>query len=148
MSYAAIANNGVLMKPFIVKEIMNEDGTREETKSRTVRQVISDKAANLLVGMLVSDVENGHSKSAKIAGYYIAGKTGTAQVPDKSGYSEQTIHTFIGLAPADDPKFVMLIKFNNPKDFPYADYTATPLFHEIADFMLNYYQVPKTRVKN
>jgi cell division protein FtsI/penicillin-binding protein 2 len=145
MSYAAIANNGVLMKPFVVNEIIGEDGSREETKPREVRQVLSDKTANLLMGMLVSDVENGHSKKAKISGYYVAGKTGTAQVPDKTGYGEQTIHTFVGMAPADDPKFVMLVKFNNPKDFQYADYTATPLFKEIAEFMLTYYEVPKGR---
>jgi cell division protein FtsI/penicillin-binding protein 2 len=145
MSYAAIANSGVLMKPYIVNEMVNEDGFREVTKPREVRKVISDKTANLMIGMLVSDVENGHSKKAQISGYYVAGKTGTAQVPDKTGYGEETIHSFIGMAPADDPKFVMLIKFDNPKDFPWADYTATPLFKEIADFMLKYYQVPKGR---
>jgi cell division protein FtsI/penicillin-binding protein 2 len=145
MSFAAIANGGVLMKPFVVKELVAEDGTREETKPREIRSVISEKTANLLVGMLVSDVENGHSKKAQIAGYYVAGKTGTAQVPSKSGYGEETIHSFIGLAPADDPKFVILVKFNNPKDFPWADYTATPFFRDIADFMLKYYQVPKGR---
>jgi cell division protein FtsI/penicillin-binding protein 2 len=145
MSYAAMANNGALMKPFVVEEIDHSDGTREITKPVQVRKVISDKTASLLIGMLISDVENGHSKSAKIAGYYIGGKTGTAQIPNKKGYGEETIHTFVGIAPADDPKFVMLIKFNNPKDFQYADYTATPLFHDIADFMLKYYQVPKVR---
>jgi|WetSurMetagenome_2_1015567.scaffolds.fasta_scaffold15832_3 cell division protein FtsI/penicillin-binding protein 2 len=145
MSYAAIANNGALMKPFVVQEIDHESGVSDVTKPVQVRKVISDKTASLLLGMLISDVENGHSKSAKIAGYYIGGKTGTAQIPSKSGYGEETIHTFIGVAPADDPKFVMLIKFNNPKDFQYADYTATPLFRDIADFMLKYYQVPKDR---
>jgi len=146
MSFAVIANNGVLMKPYIVNEIINEDGSSEVTKPQEVRKVLSDKTANLLVGMLISDVENGHSQKAKISGYYIAGKTGTAQVPTKTGYnSGQTIHSFIGMAPADDPKFVMLIKFNNPKDFPWADYTATPFFREIADFMLKYYKIPKER---
>jgi cell division protein FtsI/penicillin-binding protein 2 len=145
MSYAAIANGGILMKPFVVKDIVDAAGNREETKPVEVRQVVSDKAANLLVGMLVSDVESGNSQKTKIPGYYVAGKTGTAQIAVKNGYGDQTIHTFIGFAPADNPKFVMLIKFDNPKDFPYADYTATPLFKTIADFMLKYYQVPKER---
>ena len=145
MSYAAIANGGILMKPFVVKDIVDAAGNREETKPVEVRQVVSDKAANLLVGMLVSDVESGNSQNTKIPGYYVAGKTGTAQIAVKNGYGDQTIHTFIGFAPADNPKFVMLIKFDNPKDFPYADYTATPLFKTIADFMLKYYQVPKER---
>ncbi|HTW96264.1 MAG TPA: penicillin-binding protein 2 [Candidatus Methylomirabilis sp.] len=145
MSYAAIANGGLLLKPYVVKEIIGPDGAKEITKPQQVRQVISEKTANLLVGMLVSDVENGHSQKAKINGYFIAGKTGTAQVPNKNGYSDETIHTFVGMAPAGDPKFAILVKFNNPKDFQYADYTATPLFRDIADFMLKYYQVPKER---
>jgi cell division protein FtsI/penicillin-binding protein 2 len=145
MSFAAIANGGTLMKPYLVKQIIDADGNKAETKPVVIRQVISEKSANLLVGMLISDVENGNSQKTKIPGYYVAGKTGTAQIPAKGGYSEATIHTFIGFAPADNPKFVMLIKFDNPKDFPYADYTATPLFRNIADFMLKYYQVPKER---
>ncbi|HTX86600.1 MAG TPA: penicillin-binding protein 2 [Candidatus Nanoarchaeia archaeon] len=145
MAYAAIANGGTLMKPFVVKDIVDDSGNHSETKPEIVRQVISDKAANLLVGMLISDVESGNSQKTKIPGYYVAGKTGTAQIPEKGGYSEATIHTFIGFAPADNPKFVMLVKFDNPKDFPYADYTATPLFKTVADFMLQYYQVAKER---
>lgn len=145
MSYAAIANGGVLMKPYIVSEMVHEDGTREVVKPREVRRVISDRTASLLSGMLVSVVENGHSKKAQIDGYFIGGKTGTAQIPDKTGYSDKNNHTFIGIAPAGDPKFVILVKITNPKDFEYADYTATPLFQEIADFMLKYYQVPKER---
>ncbi len=146
MAYAAIANGGMLMKPYVVKDIVDPAGNRAETKPVTVRQVISEQTANLLTGMLISDVESGNSQKTKISGYYVAGKTGTAQIPDKGGYLlNQTIHTFIGFAPADDPKFVMLVKFDNPKDFPYADYTATPLFKTVADFMLQYYQVPKER---
>jgi cell division protein FtsI/penicillin-binding protein 2 len=146
MAYAAIANGGTLMKPYVVKDIVDASGNKEETKPVTVRQVVSTQTANLLTGMLISDVESGNSQKTKIAGYYVAGKTGTAQIPDKGGYlTNQTIHTFIGFAPADDPKFVMLVKFDNPKDFPYADYTATPLFRTVADFMLQYYQVPKER---
>jgi cell division protein FtsI/penicillin-binding protein 2 len=145
MSFAAIANGGTLMKPYVVKEIIDSNGNKMETKPVTVRQAISEKAANLLVGMLISDVEKGNSQKTKISGYYVAGKTGTAQIANKGGYGDATIHTFVGFAPADDPKFVMLVKFDNPKDYPYADYTATPLFKTIADFMLKYYQIPKER---
>ncbi|MDD5527462.1 MAG: penicillin-binding protein 2 [Patescibacteria group bacterium] len=146
MAFAAIANGGTLMKPYVVKNIIDAAGNKAETKPVAVRRVISEKAANLLTGMLISDVESGNSQKTKIPGYYVAGKTGTAQIPDKGGYLvNETIHTFIGFAPADNPKFAMLIKFDNPKDFPYADYTATPLFKTVADFMLKYYQVPKAR---
>lgn len=146
MAFAAIADNGTLMKPYIVQDMIDASGNRSVTAPVTVRQVISPKSANLLTGMLISDVESGNSQKTKIPGYYVAGKTGTAQIPDKGGYLlNETIHTFIGFAPADNPKFAMLVKFDNPKDFPYADYTATPLFKTVADFMLNYYQVPKER---
>jgi cell division protein FtsI/penicillin-binding protein 2 len=146
MSYAAIANGGTLMKPYVVQDIVDPSGNKSETQPVTIRQVISQKNASLLTGMLIADVESGNSQKTKIPGYYVAGKTGTAQIPSKGTYlANQTIHTFIGYAPADNPKFVMLVKFDNPKDFPYADYTATPLFKTIADFMLKYYQVPKER---
>lgn len=146
MSFAAIANGGTLMKPYVVQDVIDDLGNKSETTPVAVRQVISEQAANLLTGMLISDVESGNSQKTKIPGYFVAGKTGTAQIPNKGGYLEnETIHTFIGFAPADNPKFVMLVKFDNPKDFPYADYTATPLFKEVADFMLKYYQVPKER---
>jgi len=97
--------------------------------------------------MMVNVVEKWHAKRAKLDGYYVAGKTGTAQVASKSGgYEEgQTIHTFVGFAPSEDPKFVMLVKLDHPKDAPFAESTAVPLFGEIAEFVLNYYQVPKER---
>jgi cell division protein FtsI/penicillin-binding protein 2 len=102
----------------------------------------------LLTGMLVNVVEVGHSKPAQIKGYYVAGKTGTAQIPDKvhGGYKVgQWIHTFVGYAPVDNPKFVMLVKVDNPKDAIYAESTAAPLFSELGSFILNYLQVPKER---
>ncbi|NCN99661.1 stage V sporulation protein D, partial [Candidatus Falkowbacteria bacterium] len=79
-------------------------------------------------------------------GYYIGGKTGTAQVANRGGYSANDyIHTFIGIAPIEDPAFVMLTKIDAPKDVTYAEGSALPLWTEIADYMLKYYQVPKTR---
>lgn len=145
MSYAALANGGVLMKPFVVKEIVREDGSKEATSPREVRRVISDKAANLTLGMLVKVVDDGHAKKAQISGYFIGGKTGTAQIPDKSGYGNETIHTFIGIAPVDDPKFVMLTKINRPKKSEFAEGSVVPLWRSVADFMIKYYQIPKTR---
>jgi len=145
-SFAAIANGGILMKPYIVGEIIKPDGTKEATQPKQIKRVISERASLLLSGMMVNVVEKGHAKRAQVSGYYVAGKTGTAQIAAKSGYDEnQTIHTFIGFAPSDDPKFVMLVKLDKPKDAPFAESTAVPLFGEIAEFVLNYYQVPKER---
>jgi len=145
MPYQAIANRGVLMKPYIVKAIVRGT-TREEITPKQIRRVISDKTASTMSAMLVNVVELGHSKKAYIDGYYIGGKTGTAQVAVSGGYStDNYVHTFIGIAPIDEPAFVMLTKIDSPKDVQYAEGSALPLWTEIADFMLKYYQVPKDR---
>lgn len=146
-AYAVIANGGMLMKPFLVKAIVSPAGDQIVTQPTQVRRAISNRTATLMTGMLVNAVENGHAKRAKVAGYYVAGKTGTAQVAskDKKGYGDQTIQTFIGYAPANNPKFVMLTRLDDPKDSKFAESSAVPLFGEIATFVLNYYQVPQER---
>ena len=147
-AYAAIANNGILMKPYIVKEIDHPDGTKEITEPKELKRVISEKAATILGGMLVKVVEEGHGKRAGVKGYYVAGKTGTAQVPKKDGRGYQSgvnIGSFAGFAPADDPQFAMLVRIDHPRDVSWAESSAAPLFGEIAEFLLQYYQVPKTR---
>lgn len=145
MTYGLIANNGVLMKPYVVDKIINNNSEEEITKPIQVQSVISDKVATILSGMLVNVVEGGHAKHAGVNGYYIGGKTGTAEVASRRGYGDQTIHTFVGIAPIDNPKFVMLVKLNDPKDVRYAASSAAPLFGDIAKFILNYYEIPKTR---
>jgi len=143
-AFGAIANQGKLMKPYIVDKIVYPDGREIKTEPKFVRQSISPVAANILKGMLVSVIENGYGKRAKVKGYYVAGKTGTAQVPDpkKRGYSDKTIHTFVGFAPADDPKFVGLVKLDNPRGVRFAASSACPTFGQIARFLLNYLEVP------
>ena len=147
-AYSAIANGGILMKPFLVKEIVSSEGEKNITQPKQIRRVISEKTALLVSGMMVNVVDGGHAKLAAVPGYYVAGKTGTAQVADneKGGYSEdKTIHSFVGFAPVEEPKFVMLVKLNNPKGVDYAASSAAPLFGEIAEFILNYFQVEKER---
>jgi cell division protein FtsI/penicillin-binding protein 2 len=147
MAYASLANGGLLMKPYIVQEIVYEDGTKDVTSPQPVRQVVSAKTADTISAMLVNVVENGHSKKAAVPGYYIGGKTGTAQVVSETGgYStDKYIHSFLGIAPVDNPKFVVIVKLDNPKGFKFAESTAAPIFGEIADFLLKYYKVPKER---
>lgn len=146
-AYAVIANGGILMKPYLVKEIINKDGSKITAQPKQIRQVISQRTSLLLSAMLVNVVDSGHAKHAQVEGYWVAGKTGTAQVAEvgKKGYSDKTIHTFVGFAPVDEPKFVMLIKLDNPKVDAYAASTAAPLFGELAEFMLQYWQVAKER---
>jgi len=146
MSYQALANKGVLMKPYIVQKIQHADALVDESKPQALRQVVSAQTANTILAMLVNVVESGHAKGAQIPGYYVGGKTGTAQVANAGGYSnEDYIHTFIGIVPIDDPQIVMLTKIDSPRDDRFAESTAVPLWRDIADFLLKYYQIPKTR---
>jgi cell division protein FtsI/penicillin-binding protein 2 len=146
MAYQAMANKGVLMQPHIVKEIIHPDGRKDEVQPQQVKRVLSEQTAEKMLAMLVNVVEKGHSKKVGIAGYYIGGKTGTAQIATAGGYYKNRYnHTFIGVAPADNPRFVMLTHLDSPKGVQYADGTAAPLWHDIADFLLKYYQVPKNR---
>ena len=96
--------------------------------------------------MLVSVVDNGFDK-ARIKGYDIAGKTGTAQIADgKGGYQEGVfIHDFVGFAPASNPKFVILIKMDKPQDITFAADSLSPTFRNVVAYLLNYYNVPPTR---
>lgn len=144
----AIANQGKLMQPYLVAEIRKSNGAAVTTSPTTVREVITPRAATLLSGMMVSVVERGHGKRAGVPGYFVAGKTGTAQIPrtDGKGYeADATIGTFVGFAPVEDPKFVMLTRIDRPKDVQFAESSAAPLFGEIARFLLQYFEVKPTR---
>lgn len=148
MAYAAIANGGVLKAPLIVDEIQYADGTVEKRSARDIAQVMDPKTARLVSAMLVSVIEHGHGKRAGVEGYYIGGKTGTAQVAksDGIGYEQDnTIGSFAGFGPVEDPKFAMVVRIDNPKDVVWAESTAAPLFGEIAEFLLQYFEVPPVR---
>ncbi len=146
-AYAAIANDGVLMRPYVVEDVIRPDGTKEDRLPQEIRRVIQAKTARLLGAMLVSVVENGHGKRAGVPGYYIGGKTGTAQVADGAGYSsDKTIGSFAGFGPVNSPKFAMVVRIDNPKDVQWAESTAAPLFGDIAAFLLQYFEVPPERL--
>ncbi len=129
---SAIANGGVLMKPYVLA-----DGSPE-----IIRRAVSVKTAKTVTAMMVSAVEKNFT--ADIANYSIAGKTGTAYIPDfeKGGYTEEVINTFVGFVPASAPKFIVLIKLDKPADGPFAGLTVAPAFRELARFILNYYNIP------
>ncbi|MEK7606702.1 MAG: penicillin-binding protein 2 [Patescibacteria group bacterium] len=144
----AVANGGKLMKPYIIDRIESYGAVVEERFPQMVRQAMSPQTAALLSGMMVRVVENGHGKRAGVKGYFVAGKTGTAQIPKKNGLGydpNATIGSFVGFAPVDDPKFVMLVRIDNPKDVKFAESTAAPLFGDIAEFLLQYLEVKPTR---
>lgn len=147
-AYGALANQGKLMKPYIVSEIIYPDGHHEVIEPQVIGQPVSPRTARLLSGMLVSTIENGHGKQAAVPGYWVAAKTGTAQVAKRNGggYEASEIKaTMAGFAPADDPKFVILVKFDNPRKSDWAETCAAPVFGEMAAFMLRYYEIKPVR---
>ncbi len=147
-AYGALANKGEMMKPFIVQSRISPEGKSEITKPEKVGTPITEKTAGTVSAMLVNVVENGHGKKAAVPGYYVAGKTGTAQVPRKDGrgYEENNnIGSFAGFAPVEDPKFVMVVRINHPRTVQYAESTAGPAFGQIAQFILNYYNIAPNR---
>ena len=129
-SFAALANGGLLLEPRIVERIEYPNGMETLSEHADPIRVISQRSSRLLSAMLVRVVENGTGKPAKIVGYSIAGKTGTAQAPNlhTAGYSDKDIHTFTGYFPAFDPRFVILVKIDDPKGVRYAEGSAVPSF--------------------
>ncbi len=145
-AFSAIANGGKLITPYVVKYI-EEDGLKKEPQFLEERNVISKETSRVLTSMLLGVVEEGFGKGARIPGYYIAGKTGTAQVPwtslgqNKPGYSDKTIQSFIGFFPAFDPKFLILVKLDHPQTKT-AEYSSAPVFKELAEYLIKYYLIP------
>jgi len=145
-SIGAIANSGKLMQPYIVEKIVDANGKEQITQPKMIRQVISSATAGKLTAMLVSTVLNGYDK-IKIDDYFVAGKTGTAQIPnkDKRGYSEETNHTFAGYAPAYNPKFLIFLSIEKPQGIEFASESLAPVFSELAQYLFNYYNIPPDR---
>jgi len=141
-AFNALANGGILISPRVVKEIWAEDGSRRYQTEREERRVISSKAAKQIKEMLINAVENGEAKWAKPERLVVAGKTGTAQIPIRGHYDEEkTIASFIGFAPADEPKFVMLISLREPTTSPWGSETAAPVWFAIAERLAYYWNL-------
>lgn len=147
-AYSAIANGGKLMQPYVVEKIINPDGSAMNTQPKVIGSPVSDKTSVLMKSMLVDVVEKGFDK-ARIKGYDVAGKTGTAQIPDpvSGGYlgDDQFIHNFVGFAPAYSPRFTILIRMDKPKGIKFAADSLSPVFGEIARYLIRYFNIPPTR---
>lgn len=145
---AAIANGGKLMRPYVVKARIL-DGQVQYTEPTVLGTVVRPETAKALTDILVSVVERGN-QAAGVVGYRIAGKSGTAQIPGEQGYEEDdTIVTFVGFAPADDPRFVILVKLERPDPSisRWAGYTAAPTFAQVARRLFQYYNIPPDEIR-
>lgn len=140
-AFSALINGGNLMQPYVVRKIVYSDD-EEVIKPKIIRKVISGQTSETLRKMLVSTVKNGEYKWAIPKGYKIGGKTGTAQIPIQGKYDpSKTIASFIGFAPADDPKFIAIVVLKEPRASIYGSETAAPLFFEIAKDLFVYYNI-------
>lgn len=139
---AAIANDGQLMRPYVVEKTVTPDGQEQVTQPTVIRQVMASQNAGKLTAMLVSTVRNGYDK-VKLPGYFVAGKTGTAQIAAGGGYSQnETNHSFIGYAPAYSPKFLIFLRMEKPQGIEFASESLAPIFSDIASYLFNYYEIP------
>ena len=147
-SFSAIANGGTLMKPLIIKNI---DGIEYE-KATPIRRVISEEVSSKMKQILKGVIDSGTGKSAKIEGYSVAGKTGTAQKIDRriGKYSTKYyLASFCGFVPATNPQVVILVMIDEPEGDYYAASVATPIFAKVAERIMVYLNVEKDEtVKN
>jgi cell division protein FtsI/penicillin-binding protein 2 len=141
-AYGAIANKGVWVQPHLVERVGS--GSAKRVKRR---RIMSGRTAMQVRRMLRDVVEEGSGTAAQVPGYRIAGKTGTAAKPDETGgYSEyRYVASFVGFVPARDPRLVILVTVDEPKGAIWGGTVAAPAFAEIANFALQYLEVPPDR---
>ena len=136
VALSAIANGGTLMEPHIAKALMRDGKIIKEIKPKKIRRVISEKTSRQMMEILKFVVENGTGKKAAIDGFEVAGKTGTAQkfITKTQSYSKKEfISSFIGYAPADNPRLAILVMIDNPKGRHWGGVVAAPVFVKIAE---------------
>ncbi len=140
-AFASLINGGYLLKPHIVLSINNSNGI-EKVDKKIIRRVITEETSKTIKKMLLNVVENGEVKWAKPDGYKIGGKTGTAQVAVSGKYdASKTTASFIGFAPYEKPKFLILVTLKEPSASIWGSETAAPIFFEVAKELLVYYNI-------
>ena len=145
---SAIANGGTLMEPHITKALMRDGKIVEQIKPKKIRRVISKKTSRQMMEILKFVVKDGTGKNAAVEGFDVAGKTGTAQkyITKTKSYSKtEFVSSFIGYAPADAPRLVILVMIDNPKGVHWGSVVAAPVFREIAKKSLRYLNVPSSK---
>jgi len=142
-AYATIANNGYLVNPYIVETTKSPDGIYGAVNRQEIipEQVVKRETAKTITDMLISVVEHGYGSNAKIKGYTMAGKTGTADIAVDGKYTNDTIQSFAGFFPAYKPKVAMIVMLNKPAVGAAASSSVTYGFHNMAQFIIDYYNI-------
>jgi cell division protein FtsI/penicillin-binding protein 2 len=138
-AFNALANKGVIIPPRVVKKVSqdNSNNITWQYQHTNGKRVLSQETADQIKEMLIKAVDDGEAKWTKLKNYTVAGKTGTAQIAIKGNYDEEkTIASFIGFAPADNPKFTMLVSLVEPTSSQWGSETAAPLWFDVASKLL------------
>lgn len=138
--FATLANHGVRVQPHLVKAVEDADGTMQPVELDAPTRVVSAETADTVVRMLESAVSDGTGTQAEVPGYRIAGKTGTSQ--DFEDTENNTVASFVGIAPADDPRIVVNVTLYHPRATIYGGTAAAPVFSEVAGYALQYLGIP------
>ncbi len=147
-AYSALANGGTLLEPKLIKSVKTRKEKKDNIEVRQIRRVASAEVVDQLKKMLVGVVEKGTGVYAKISGYVIGGKTGTAQKKDPvTGQYSTSAHvaSFCGIVPMSNPRFTILVVLDEPKGDYWGASTAAPVFKEIALQSLRYLKIPPDR---
>jgi cell division protein FtsI/penicillin-binding protein 2 len=148
-AFSVIANGGKLVTPHLVKEIKYDNGLSKSIDPVITKEgIIKKESADTITQMLIHVFESYDGGKHKFTNHSVATKTGTAQVALESGkgyYTDRHMHSFFGYFPAYDPKFLVFLYINNPKEVKYASQTLIPPFVNITKFIINYYNVPPDR---
>lgn len=145
-AYSVLANGGVYMRPYIIDRISYADGKVVEYKPEPLRRVLKESTSKTVTEMLVIWVEEWVAKNWAVEWYSIAGKTGTSQIAFRGKYEEwvgSTTASFAWYAPAEDPKFVIVVKLDRPRTNQYGWSTSAYMFSEVAEELLEYYSIPQ-----
>ncbi len=142
MAIAALANDGKLMKPMLVKEVISPSGT-QVSEPEVIRQVVSPETARTLLELMGVVAQGVPPAFLNVQGYTVGGKTGTANIASESGgYRAAYISSFIGTVPLEDPQLVVMVKIDEPKGVPWGTVVAAPAFSRIAQDALAYLKIP------
>ena len=142
---AAVANDGVMVQPHIVRQVVGPSGAYSP-KTIVLGRPVTPETAHTVNEMLATSLE-GETAYASLAGYRLAGKTGTAQIPGDFGYDPRwTIASFIGWGPVEDPQFLVLVRLDKPETSPWGSVVAAPVFQKVVRRLVVFLEIPPSVV--